>query len=355
MYDKRCLHLSEKEIKNNLENGTAKTIRLNVEPGKKIVFNDIIRDQVEFESSNVDDQVIIKSDGYPTYHLANVVDDHLMGITHVIRGEEWLSSTPKHILLYEYLGWEKPAFAHLPLLLNPDKSKLSKRQGDVAVEDYMDKGYLKEALINFVAFLGWNPGDESEFFSMDELIQKFRLERVHKSGAVFNLEKLTWLNEEHLRNKSSDELLIRLKEEISKSEYTEKHFEDDYLLNVIEAMKPRVSFIKEFITTCTYFYSDPRDYDENVTKKRWKEDSPELLEKLRDKIALLNNPAKEDYESALNATAEKMNVGKGQLIHPVRLAVSGTGTGPGVYDLLFILGKDECIKRINKALDTLKQ
>lgn len=355
MYDKHCLHLSEKEIKHNLESRNEKTIRLNVEPGKKIIFNDIIRDQVEFESSNVDDQVIIKSDGYPTYHLANVVDDHLMGITHVIRGEEWLSSTPKHILLYEYLGWEKPAFAHLPLLLNPDKSKLSKRQGDVAVEDYRDKGYLKEALINFVAFLGWNPGDESEFLSMDELIQKFSLERVHKAGAVFNLEKLTWLNEEHLRNKSSDELLKRLKEEISKSEYAEKHFENDYLLNVIEAMKPRVSFIKEFITTCTYFYSDPQDYDEDVIKKRWKENSPELLIKLRDKIALLKNPSTEDYESALNATAVEMNAGKGQLIHPVRLAVSGSGTGPGVYDLLFILGKDECIKRINKAIDTIKQ
>ena len=162
----------------------------------------MIRETVEFDSNNIDDQVLIKSDGYPTYHLANVVDDHLMKITHVIRGEEWLSSTPKHVLLYDYFGWEKPIFAHLPLLLNPDKSKLSKRQGDVAVEDYRDKGYLKEALINFVALLGWNFGDDKEFYVMDELIEKFSLERVNKAGAVFNLEKLNWLNYEHLQKKA---------------------------------------------------------------------------------------------------------------------------------------------------------
>ena len=354
MYDKLALTLSDEEVKAKLEKDEPHVVRLNVEHGKKVFVDDVIRGKVEFDTDKVDDQILIKSDGYPTYHLANVVDDHLMGITHVIRGEEWLSSTPKHILLYEYFGWEKPTFAHLPLLLNPDKSKLSKRQGDVAVEDYRDKGYLKEALLNFVAFLGWNPGDESEFLTLDELIQKFSLERVHKAGAVFNIEKLTWLNEEHLRSKRNADVLPKLKEEISRSRYKEQHFEDDYLLNIIEAMKPRVSFIKEYVTKCPYFYSEPKEYDENVIKKRWKEDSPELLSKLRDKIAQLDDPAKEDYESALNATAEELNIGKGKLIHPVRLAVSGVGEGPGVYDLLFILGKDECMKRIDRALNVIK-
>jgi glutamyl-tRNA synthetase len=353
-YDKHCLNLSKIEIDDKLNSDVVKVVRLTVKPDQKIIINDKIRGQVEFDSNNIDDQVLIKSDGFPTYHLANVVDDHLMGITHVIRGEEWLSSTPKHVLLYDYLGWEKPVFAHLPLLLNPDKSKLSKRQGDVAVEDYRDKGFLKEALINFVALLGWNPGDEQEFFPMEELINKFTLERVHKAGAVFNIEKLNWLNAEHLRSKSNDELLLMLKEELSKSHFKDKVLDYDYLLLIIEAMKPRVSFINEFITKCTYFYTEPTQYDENIIKKRWKEDTPKLLTKFRDNILQLDNPVKEDFENALTKTADELNIGKGKLIHPVRLALSGIGTGPGVYDLLYIIGKAKSIERINRALKEIK-
>ncbi|MEJ2495614.1 MAG: glutamate--tRNA ligase [Ignavibacteriaceae bacterium] len=353
-YDKHCLQLSKNEINEKLKSGISKVIRLNVDPGKKIIFNDIIRGQVEFESDNVDDQVLIKSDGFPTYHLANVVDDHLMGVTHVIRGEEWLSSTPKHILLYDYFGWEKPVFAHLPLLLNPDKSKLSKRQGDVAVEDYRDKGYLKEALLNFVALLGWNYGDNKEFYKLDELIKKFSLDRVHKSGAVFNLEKLNWLNAEHLRSKPDEEILAMLKKELVESEFKDKTFSDDYLLQVIEAMKSRVTFIKEFITSCAYFYENPINYDEDVVKKRWKADSAEHLTALKDNFAKLSNPTKEDYEKALTETSEQLNIGKGKIIHPLRLAVSGTGSGPGVYDIVKIIGKDESIKRIDGAIDFFK-
>ncbi len=353
-YDKLCLNLSKQEIDNNLYSDVTKVVRLNVNPDQKIIFDDVIRGRVEFDSNNIDDQVLIKSDGFPTYHLANVVDDYLMGITHVIRGEEWLSSTPKHVLLYEYLGWEKPVFAHLPLLLNPDKSKLSKRQGDVAVEDYRDKDFLKEALINFVALLGWNPGDEQEFFTMEELINKFTLERVHKAGAVFNIEKLNWLNAEHLRSKPNEELLLILKDELANSDYKAKVLDDDYLLRVIEAMKPRVSFVIEFITNCTYFYAGPTVYDENVIKKRWKEDTPEQLKKLRDNIAQLDNPVKEDFENALTKTAEELNISKGKLIHPVRLALSGVGTGPGVYDFLYIIGKDKSIERIDRALKIIE-
>jgi len=353
MYDKFALTLSQDEVGKKLENGETFVVRLNVQPNETVVVDDLIRGKVEFDTNIVDDQVLIKSDGFPTYHLANVVDDHLMEITHVIRGEEWLSSTPKHVLLYEFFGWEKPVFAHLPLLLNPDKSKLSKRQGDVAVEDYRNKGYLKEALINFVALLGWNPGDEQEVFTMKELINKFSLERVHKAGAVFNIEKLNWLNAEHLRSKPNDELLLMLKDELSKSYYKDKVLDDDYLLLIIEAMKPRVSFVNEFITKCTYFYTEPTEYDEHVIKKRWKDDTPEQLIKLRDNIAQLDNPVKEDFENALTKTSEELNIGKGKLIHPVRLALSGIGTGPGVYDLLNIIGKDESIKRINHALKVI--
>ncbi|MCW8817596.1 MAG: glutamate--tRNA ligase, partial [Ignavibacteriaceae bacterium] len=345
----------KEEVEKNLKSGLSKVVRLNVEPGKKIIFDDVIRGQVEFESNNVDDQVLIKSDGFPTYHLANVVDDHLMGISHVIRGEEWLSSTPKHIILYDCFGWDKPVFAHLPLLLNPDKSKLSKRQGDVAVEDYREKGYLKEALINFVALLGWNFGDDKEIYEMDELFEKFSLERVHKAGAIFNLEKLNWLNYEHLRKKSDNEVLKMLWIEIEKSEYKDNTYQDEYLLKVITAMKERVTFIKEYLTKSPYFFQAPKSYEEQNLKKRWKEDSPELIKKLNENISQLQNPSKEDFEKALDDTANQLNVGKGKLIHPLRIAVSGVGEGPGVYDIISVLGKEETISRIKTALQILSQ
>ncbi|QQS37635.1 MAG: glutamate--tRNA ligase [Ignavibacteriales bacterium] len=353
-YDKHCLHLSQSEVEKKLSENIPYVIRLNVESGITIKFDDVIREHVEFESNNVDDQVLIKSDGFPTYHLANVVDDHLMKITHVIRGEEWLSSTPKHVLLYDAFRWERPVFAHLPLLLNPDKSKLSKRQGDVAVEDYRDKGYLKDALINFVALLGWNAGDDKEFYIMDELINSFSLERVNKSGAVFDIQKLNWLNAEHLRKMDDKDILELLKAEFLKPEFDSYKFTDEYLLLVIQSMKERVSFVKEFITSCAYFYNSPDTYEQKSIEKNWKEDTPSHLLKIKDAFSLLTNPSKEDYENALTSVANELNVGKGKLIHPLRLAVSGQSTGPGMFDLLFILGKDEVLKRIDAIITALR-
>lgn len=352
-YDKHCLHLTDEEVKRNIEAGMHYVIRLNVEPGQTIKFRDYVREDVEFQSDMIDDQILVKSDGFPTYHLANVVDDHLMGVSHVIRGEEWLPSTPKHVLLYEAFGWEKPVFAHLPLLLNPDRSKLSKRQGDVAVEDYRKKGYLKEALINFIALLGWTAGDDREFYYLDELIRSFSLERINKSGAVFDIEKLNWLNAEHLRAKPDDEILIMLKDELKESKYSGNTPADDYLLKIIDAMKPRVSFIKEFITNCVYFYEDPEEYEEASVKKGWKPQSPEILKKFADKISAFENPLKEDYESALKSTAAEMSVGNGAVIHPLRLAVSGVSGGPGIFDICYILGKDRTITRIHRATEKL--
>jgi len=353
-YDKHCLKLSAEEIKDKLTSGQPYVVRLNVEPDQIIQVDDVIRGHIEFDSNTIDDQILLKSDGFPTYHLANVVDDHLMKITHVVRGEEWLPSTPKHVLLYDYFNWEKPAFVHLPLLLNPDKSKLSKRQGDVAVEDYRKKGYLKEALINFVALLGWNAGDDKEFYSLEELIQNFSLERVNKSGAVFNIEKLNWLNGEHLRHKSNDEILLLLRDELSRSKYAENSYSDDYLLKVIKSMKERVLFVHEFITKSFYFFEEPTEYDEKIINKRWESDTTEYLKLLVEKYLALDNPAKEDYETVLQITVKELNIGAGKLIHPLRLALSGIGVGPGIYDLLYILGKEEVIKRINNALEIIK-
>lgn len=352
-YDKHCLHLSEEEIQKKLNNKENFVIRLNVDPGNLVHVNDIVRGRVEFNTDNIDDQILIKSDGYPTYHLANVVDDHLMKITHVIRGEEWLSSTPKHILLYDYLGWEHPIFAHLPLLLNPDKSKLSKRQGDVAVEDYRDKGYLKEALVNFVALLGWNAGDDQEFYKMEELIDKFTLERVNKSGAVFNIEKLNWLNGEHIRKKTIDELLPELKELLKTSKYNKLSLDDEYLKLVLTAMHERITFVKDVITNSWYFFERPTQYDEKTIKKRWKDDSENLLKQFLAAVEKLERPTKEDFEMTLKSITESNNVGLGRLIHPLRLALSGVGHGPGIFDLIYILGKEEVIERIKKGLSVL--
>ncbi|MCZ6776795.1 MAG: glutamate--tRNA ligase, partial [Ignavibacteria bacterium] len=259
-YDRRALKLTPDQVQEKLAAGVPAVVRMKVPDSSTIAFDDIVRGWVEFSSDRLDDQVLLKSDGYPTYHLANVVDDHLMGITHVIRGEEWLSSTPKHVLLYQYFGWDLPHFVHLPLLLNPDKSKLSKRQGDVAVEDYRNRGFLPEALINFVALLGWNPGDEREIFQLKDLVREFSLERVVKSGAVFNVEKLNWMNFEHLRKKPDAQVLVMLKDFLSGSGIENKDFSDQYLLNVIGAMRERVSFLKDFVEKSPYFFHPPDHY-----------------------------------------------------------------------------------------------
>lgn len=353
-YDRRCRSLPRDVAEKRKEKEEESyVIRMKVPTDGEMSFNDEIRGRVTIAYKVLDDQVIIKSDGFPTYHLAVVVDDSLMGITHVIRGEEWLPSTPKHILLYNYFGWDLPVFAHLPLLLNPDKSKLSKRQGDVAVEDYRKKGYLKEALINFVALLGWNPGDEREIFSMEELIEEFSLERVGKSGAVFNIEKLNWMNFEHLRRKPDSEILKMLRKCLIDAHIEDIQFSDEYLLLVIASMRERVSFVKDFLEKSPFFFYPPELYDEALVKKRWGPETPKHMKEIVEAFAQLTDSKKEEYESALHRTAEALHVKNSELIHPLRLAVSGVGAGPGLYDILFILGRDEVVRRIKKAIEKL--
>ncbi len=352
-YDRHCRTIPKTEAARRKEAGERCVVRMKTPLDGTLTFEDVIRGKVTIAYQMLDDQVLLKSDGYPTYHLGVVVDDHLMGISHVIRGEEWLPSTPKHILLYRFFGWELPLFAHLPLLLNPDKSKLSKRQGDVAVEDYKEKGYLPEAIINFVALLGWNPGDEREIFLLDELAREFSLERVVKSGAVFNVEKLNWLNFQHLRRKPDVDMLVLLKQELEKGAFAGRRFSDDYLLKVIGAMRERASFLKDFVEKCPYLYQAPVDYDKEVVKKRWTSNASEGLKAFVAELSKHVEPSKEDYEACLHQTAEKLNIKNSDLIHPLRLAVSGVGAGPGLFDILAILGKEETIKRINTAIERL--
>ena len=348
-YDKFCEHLTAAELKEREDKNLPFVIRMKV-PEKTIRFTDEIRGLIEIAPENIDDQVLIKSDGFPTYHLANVVDDHDMQITHVIRGEEWLPSTPKHILLYEYFGWQHPVFAHLPLLLNPDRSKLSKRQGDVAVEDFRAKGYLKGTLVNFVALLGWNPGDEREIFSMEELEKEFTLERVGKSGAIFNHDKLNWLNQQHIRLMDAEKILIELKPSLDEKGIKADH---DYLIRVINVMKDRVNFISEFVTFSSYFFKEPDSYDAETVAKRWKPESKTQLGLFGENLKSVTDFSHDPLQDCLKKTAETLGIKAGDLIHPTRLAISGVGFGPSLYEMMAILGKETVLRRIEKALQVL--
>jgi glutamyl-tRNA synthetase len=350
-HDRRVARPSPADVRARRDAGMPAVVRMAVPDNETIALDDAVRGRVEFSSDQLDNQVLLKSDGYPTYHLANVVDDHLMGVTDVIRGEEWLPSTPKHVLLYRYFGWKLPRFAHLPLLLNPDKSKLSKRQGDVAVEEYRQKGFLPEALVNFVALLGWNPGDEREFFTMEELVQAFSLDRVGKSGAVFNLEKLRWMNTHHFRGKPDEELLRMAKPCIRAAGY--ESVSDRYLLSVIRLMKERVEAPDGFVTSCPYFYADPETYDEGARLKNWKKESPAQIAGVRAGLAQLPDFSREGIERIVRDVAQQYQVGPGKIIHALRLAVSGMALGPGLFELMEVLGKETCLRRIDRALAVL--
>jgi len=350
-YDRHCLRLEPSEVQRLLAAGTRHVIRMKVPETETITVTDMIRGKVEFISDRLDDQVIMKSDGYPTYHLANVVDDHLMGITHVIRGEEWLPSTPKHVLLYRHFGWTVPQFAHLPLLLNADRSKLSKRQGDVAVEDYRAGGYLPEALVNFVALLGWNPGDEREIFSLEELVKEFSLERVGKSGAIFNVEKLKWINQQHLRNLPTQTIIETVKPSLQADGID---FGDDrYLATVIDAMKDRLSSFDDFKSFASYFFRDPENFDEAARKKNWGPESGKQLDTLASRLEGGAEFTQAGLEKTVKELAGELNISPGKIIHAVRLALSGISIGPGLYLLMTVLGKETVLKRLREAVKKL--
>lgn len=350
-YDRRCLELPPSEVAARERDGVSCTIRLKVPRGETITMRDRVRGEVSFNSDLVDDQVILKSDGFPTYHLAVVVDDHAMGITHVIRGEEWLSSVPKHLLLYRFLDYPLPEYAHLPLLLNPDRSKLSKRQGDVAVEDYRDHGFFPDAMLNFVAFLGWNPGDEREIFSLDELEQEFSLERVTKSGAIFNLEKLRWFNSEYLKRRPADEILPELKPLLARAGYSDAS--DAYVRRVTDLMKERLTFVSDFPRDAAFFFEDPDSYDEASVNKRWKANSGELLREFLPALRAVEPFDHVHLETAVQSFAAEKDVKAGEIIHPLRLAASGIGKGPSLYEMLEALGRETCVRRVERAIDAL--
>jgi len=331
-------------------------VRLKVPRQRTIQFQDEIRGGVSFDSGEIDDQVLLKSDGMPTYHLANIVDDHRMGISHVIRGEEWLSSTPKHVLMYEALGWEPPRFAHLPLILSPEGGKLSKRDANrlgipIYVGDYREEGYEPEALVNFLALLGWNPGTEQELFSLEEMVEAFSLERVGASGVQFDLDKLRWVNEHYVRDLSVEALAERVRPVVEAEGY---EVSDDRLREICSLVQERVQVAPEVVTENRYFFEDPTEYEEEGVEKRWKEDSADLLLAYADRLEALDAFDKETVETVLRDLADEKDVGAGAIIHPSRLAVSGRSYGPGVFGLLATVGKEACLRRMRRAADELE-
>ena len=371
MQMKNSLTLQKDEVKQKLSAGEPYVIRLKVPGNEEIRLNDLIRGEVVVDSSQIDDKVLMKSDGMPTYHLANVVDDYLMKISHVIRGEEWLPSAPLHVLLYKYLGWENqmPQFAHLPLLLKPDgNGKLSKRDADKMgfpifplnwidpltgeqAKGYKESGYLPEALINFLAFLGWNPGTTQEIFSMNQLIETFTIERIGKAGAKFDILKAQWFNQQYLKAKSDEELTPYLLDSLAAEKIECSH---EKALKICVVMKERVTFPQDFWLQGKFFFQAPTSFDEQVIAKKWNDETVKVLAAYRDELGKLAVVTSDVAKSTLETVTAKLGIATGKILQPLRVSITGGASGPDLMITMEILGREEVMSRIEYALKNLK-
>lgn len=367
---KNSLTLPDDEVQKRLNSDEPYVVRLKVPRKEEVRLNDLVRGWVMVESETIDDKVILKSDGMPTYHLANVVDDHFMKITHVIRGEEWLPSAPLHVLLYQYLGWEKemPEFAHLPLILKPDgNGKLSKRDGDklgfpvfplnwtdhesgeISV-GFREKGFLPETMINFLAMLGWSPGNNEEFFSLDDLIEKFSISRIGKAGTKFDIEKAKWFNQHYLREKSNAELAEFLKADLKKEDL---EYNENKLYEIIDLVKERLVFPSDLLQESRTCFERPKQYDPKVIEKKWGTDSKRAIKQFADNLERLADFKADKIKQLYYDTTAEMGIKMGKVMPSLRLAVTGEGMGPDLMILLEILGKAEVIERMNLALEKI--
>lgn len=367
-YMKNSTSLSEDEVKTRLDNGEPYVVRFKMPRNEEVKLNDEVRGWVTFNTSQLDDKVLYKSDGMPTYHLANVADDYMMKITHVIRGEEWLSSAPLHVLLYRALGLESvmPKFAHLSLILKPDgNGKLSKRDGDrlgfpsfplswqdpetgKISEGYREKGFFPEAVMNFLALLGWNPGTNQEILSKEELIAQFSIEKVHKAGARFDYEKAKWFNQQYLKAKSNVELANAIRHLAEAKGY---NFSNEYLEVFCGLMKERATFLTDLLEMGYYFFEEIKEYDVAGVKKKWSTDKKELLHGLVAQLKTLNNFHASEIEANTKVFIAEKQVKIGEVMPLLRIALAGTMQGPPVFDMMQLLGKEKALARILKAAD----
>lgn len=372
MQMKNALSLAEDEVKKLLETGVPYVIRLKIPQDETIKFTDLIRGEVSVHSSQLDDKVLIKSDGMPTYHFAHIVDDYLMEISHAVRGEEWLPSAPAHILIYRFLGLEAamPRYAHLPLLLRPDgNGKLSKRDGDrlgfptfpltwtdpktgEVSQGYRERGYLPDAFINMLAFLGWNPGTEQEIFSMDELIAAFSFERVSKSGARFDPEKTKWFNQEFLRRKDEKALGALLIPELKKNNISSTI---EYAEKVCKLMKEKIHFITDILEQAPWLFAEPEKYDLAAVKKKWNDNFPVFVKALMSTYKTLENFDMQSTEAAFKETAESLQMNAGSFMQLFRICLSGMSGGPALFEIAEVLGKEKVLERLEYALAYLPQ
>jgi len=359
-YDRFCLcELSADERERKRRDGVPHVIRMRMPDSGNSTWTDLVRDEVSFDNALIDDQVLLKADGFPTYHLANVVDDHLMGITHVIRAEEWISSTPKHLVLYHMFGWEPPQFAHLPLLRNPDRSKISKRHNHTSLHWYRDEGFLPEALLNFLALLGWSHPEEKEVFSLDELVEKFSFARFNKSGPVFDLEKLRWLNGVYLRNLEPEVLYQYVEPVLQRAGLLPTQStpeERDFARRCVALEGEKARTLNEYPDLVSFMLNPNFSYeDEAVTK--WLHPAPEHVRpafyRMSELVGALTEGelTAERLETLTRAVAEELGVGAGKIIHPTRVAMSGRLKGPSLFHLMEILGKAEILSRFARAID----
>jgi glutamyl-tRNA synthetase len=363
---KNSLSLSQDEVDRRLENGDPYVIRIKLPRKEEVRFHDEVRGWVVVHTAQMDDKVLLKQDGLPTYHLANVVDDHIMDISHVIRGEEWLPSAPLHVLLYRYFGWEEtmPKFAHLSLLLKPDgKGKLSKRDGDrlgfpvfpMQWEDpntkevssgYREAGYLPNAVVNMLALLGWHPSDNQELFNMEELIEAFSIAKVSKSGAKFDADKAKWFNNRYLQAMDNGDLAKLIKPLIEAKGWETT---DEYLIKVVALVKEKVNFAPDIVSISSYFFAAPTSFDEKAVNKKWKGETPRLISELASVFEGLTNFSAEEIQDSFSKFAEANEVSPGSIMQPLRLSVSGLAGGPPIFDMLELLGQDVVVDRMKSA------
>lgn len=360
------LSMSKDEVENILSSGTDYVIRFKSPKDHKLKLHDIIRGSIEIDTNVLDDKVLFKSDGMPTYHLANIVDDYLMEISHVIRGEEWIPSLALHQQLYDAFGWTPPEFAHLPLIMKPiGKGKLSKRDGEKLgfpvfplswneSKGYREEGYFPEAVINFLALLGWNPGTEQEIFSLKELTEAFTLERVHKSGARFDPEKTKWYNHQYLQEKKVEELAVLFNDVLRKLHPNAlKENNLNYIIKIVTLIKERATFVKDFWELGDYFFVSPTSYEQKAVKKQWKEETPDILNRLTIVLGNTKDFTSENVENNVKEWLAKEELSFGKVMPPLRLVLVGEMKGPHVFDILGLIGKEEAINRINKAITSL--
>ena len=358
-YDRLCLKLSPEETAEKFKEGIPAVIRFKVPQEGQTAFNDVVRGEITFENRLLDDFIIMKSDGYPTYHFASVVDDHLMEITHVIRGEEWISSTPKHVLQYQAFGWEPPKFAHPPLILGPDRSKLGKRHGSVAFLEYKERGFLPEAMLNFITLLGWSPGEDRELYSVEELIERFGLDGIVRNPAVFDIQKLEWMNGVYIRSADLDRLTALCLPFLQKAGMVPENpapEEVEYTRKAVALEQERLKVLSEIVEFARFFFEEEPGYEEKGVRKWLSRDHvPDLLRKLIDRFGELPELTIESIEEVVRGTGEEMGLSGGQVIHPVRVAVTGRTVGPGLFETMAVLGKDRVLFRLNRTVGMVSE